>query len=222
MSDKVFKLQLLTEEVVRNPALKSSAFLLFAKLCELYGRCKSELLEVNHTALKNYLSVSDNRSLKLIFNNMYENKLILNEIKSFPKKKALQVHINKEMTTLHSKNYFTQVDIRLLDKRIVDQIGSVGVRLIYYYESRINRLELYKDRCYASISTISQETGISKNTIMKYNEILKKNKLIRIKKHKLEHAGWEKDGNMIDYVQYANHTYVKLENITKLIGDSDT
>ncbi|WP_332631992.1 hypothetical protein [Halalkalibacter flavus] len=214
---KIFKLQLLSDEVVRNPNITSKAFVAFAKLCEMYGKRKTETLEVDHKAFKGYLSISDNRSFKAVLHNLYENNLILNKIETLPRRSALEIQINKEMTPLHNKNMFTQLDIRLIDKKILDEIGTIGIRLMYYYESRINRLELYKDHAYASIETISNETGFAKETIDKYNKILLKHKLIWIKKFKLEHVGWEVDGNYIDFARYANHTYVKVENIPKLL-----
>ncbi|MFC0559658.1 hypothetical protein [Halalkalibacter alkalisediminis] len=214
---KIFKLQLLSDEVVRNPKLNSKAFVAFAKLCEMYGKSKNDILEVDHKAFKGYLSVSDNRSFKAVLHNLYENNLILNEIETLPRRSALEIHINKDMTPLHNKNMFTQLDIRLLDKKILDEIGTIGIRLMYYYESRINRLELHKDHAYASIETISKDTGFAKDTIGKYNEILEKRKLIWIKKFKLEHVGWYDEGNYIDFARYANHTYVKVGNIPKLL-----
>jgi hypothetical protein len=214
---EIFKLQLLSDEVVRNPNITSKAFVAFAKLCEMYGKRKTDTLEVDHKAFKGYLSISDNRSFKAILHNLYDNNLILNKIDALPRRSALEIQINKEMTPLHNKNMFTQLDIRLIDKKILDEIGTYGIRLMYYYESRINRLELYKDHAYASIETISKDTGFAKDTIGKYNEILEKRKLIWIKKFKLQYAGWETDGNVIDFARYANHTYVKVENIPKLL-----
>jgi hypothetical protein len=217
VKEKVFRIQVLSDEVVRNPELTPKSFVAFAKLYEMYGKNKSNILEIDHKAFKNYLSTSDNRSFKAILDNLYDNDLILEKIDKLPRRSALKITLNPKMTPLGKKNMFTQIDVRVLDKKMLDEIGFVGIRLLYYYESRINRLELYKDHCYASIETIATEIGCAKDTVIKYNEVLEKRKLIRIKKFELDHVGLEKDGNWIEYARYANHTYVKEENIPKLL-----
>jgi hypothetical protein len=117
-------------------------------------------------------------------------------------------------TLIKSKTKFTHIYISLLDKLPIIQAN--GIRLLCYYESNINRSDRNKPGshfCFTSIDTISQETGLSRKTIIKYNLILERAKLLDIDKHKLgtDYRYDDKDG--IIFNKYNNHYFVRLENI---------
>jgi RNA-binding protein YhbY len=200
------------DEVIRNVDLKldSNTFAMYAYLKFLHFRnYKNNEIELDHNKFKHKLYISDNRTLKKCFMKLHKEQIILELINKLPTKGAIKITFDPEPFT--SKT-FTQLPATVLNK--IEHIGSIGLRLLFYYESFINRTdELSKQFAFPAIETISKSLGINKETIINYNNLLKKHKLIKVKKHKLE---WNGEYDSLDqplFTKYNNHYYVKLENL---------
>jgi hypothetical protein len=156
------------------------------------------------------LYISDNRTLKKCFINLHKQGIILEYVNSLPTKGTLNITFNP--VSLEDK-HFTQLPATILNR--IDNIGTIGIRLIFYYESFINRYdEPNKQFAFPSIETISKTLKINPETIIKYNGILVKNKLLKITKHKLEYANeYNQLDEPIGFIKYNNHYYVNVEKI---------
>lgn len=200
------------DEVIRNKDLKidSKTFAIYTYLKFLHFRnYKNNEIEINHNQFKHKLYISDNRTLKKCFLKLHKEQIIMELINKFPTKGALTLTFDPE--AINSKT-FTQLPATVLNK--IEHIGTIGLRLLFYYESFINRKDdPSKQFAFPAIETISKHLGINKETIMNYNKLLKKHKLIKIKKHKLE---WNGEYDNLDqplFTKYNNHYYINLENL---------
>lgn len=120
-----------------------------------------------------------------------------------------EVHLNRKLLTMN-KNYACIYGSLL---RHIPTIDCTGVRLVSYYESYINRSSAINQFCYASIETITKETGLAKNTIIKYNKILCDKGFISVDKHKLG-TDYKYDGkDKIVFSKYNNHYTVNWDKI---------
>src|SRR5690606_34622114 len=120
------------------------------------------------------------RTIKKYFDHLHQLGYIKEKL-VIKRKNPINVHLIIEK--LQEKPY-TQLPVSILEK--LDTIDYIGLRLLYYYESYINRTQIQNQFCFAAMDTIEKHTWISKKTIIKYNEILVKSKLLKIEKHKLE------------------------------------
>lgn len=218
---KMFQIQI-ADKIIRSPQIDCVAFVLYGKLVQLY-RLKggvSDTIEIDHAALKYFLNIKSNQKLKTAINTLYDAKMIRTKIDTLPKNQPLQIEINsffdlkKAGKTKEDRFSYTQMPYILLDRRMIETLGHAGIRLLYYFESYINRTKTFSF-CFTSLETIQKEIGLSENTILKYIDILKKNKLISVKKHKLEFAGYD-EYDTVCFTKYNNHYIVDIENIHKL------
>lgn len=206
--NKVMWLQVPTE-IVRNIGFNvdEKSFAVYAFL--LHEKFKTHdknnsILEVDHISIKNSLGINDNRTLKNCFKNLYEQKLIKNEINDFPIRKKLKL----ELLHPYREDWFTQLPLNL--NLHIESIGLIGYRLMYYYESHITRNNVMKDYCFPAYETIITDLNISDKTLTRYNNKLKKEKLISITKHQV-HFDNPFDENRFD--RYNNHYRVNIFNI---------
>lgn len=190
-----------------NP--KEFATYCFLKLQHYYSKDKN-VVEFAHRKMMYNLSIDDTRTFKKILNNLYKNKLILNGIDKFPKHDTLKIHINNEYINMKP---FTKMHINLL--YALPYIDCYGLRLIYYYESRINRPN-GQEFSFASIRTIAKETKMDKNMVIIYNEKLVKLRLLKIVKHELEHTGMYDSLDMAHITKFNNHYYPRLDRIENI------
>ncbi|QIC46259.1 hypothetical protein GAG94_03420 [Lysinibacillus sphaericus] len=196
-------------EIVRNIGFNIDeksfavyAFLLFKKF-RSYDK-NENVLKIDHNVMKNILNINDNRTLKRCFKMLYEQQLVEDEVSKFPTNGYLEV----KLLSTYRKDWFTQLPIDLLN--IINDTGHHGYRLMYYYESYINRNEVTQDYCYPSYITIREDLKISDDTLTKYNNALKKLKLISIVKHEVQFD------NPLDedrFTRFNNHYRVNLFNI---------
>lgn len=208
MRDKKVWLQVPTE-IVRNIGfdIDEKSFSIYAYL--LYTKFRSHnkdspVLQIDHIAMKTNLGINDNRTLKKCFKVLHNQKLIKNEVSKFPTNGQLKV----ELLSQFRKDWFTQLPINLLNK--IKETGYNGFRLMYYYESYINRNNITQDYCYPSYIAIREDLKISDDTLTKYNDRLRKLKLITITKHEVQFD------NPLDenrYTRFNNHYRVNLINI---------
>ena len=173
MSKKTFEIQVATD-IVRNPELSNKAFVVWVRLTQLYYGvgCKSEL-QLMHKKLMEYTKISENRTFKEILDELFENGLILNNVEVLPRNSPITIAINEDMIPKGESMLFTQLTEHVINKKVIEKIGHVGVRLMYYYKSRINQKSDVQF-CYASEETIANEIGINRKTVIKYNKILEK------------------------------------------------
>lgn len=196
-------------EIVRNIGfnIDEKSFAVYVYL--LYKKFRmhdknNTVLEVDHVSIKNALGINDNRTLKNCFKNLYEQKLIKNEINYFPIRKKLKL----ELLHPYRDDWFTQIPLNL--NLHIETIGLIGYRLVFYYESYINRNDIMKDYCFPAYETIINDLNISDKTLTRYNNKLKKEKLISITKHQV-HFDNPFDENKFD--KFNNHYKVNLSNI---------
>lgn len=220
-----FKVQI-PNNLIRDNTLESTCFAAYAKLVHIYQKDpqKRDVLVMNHSKFKNVIGVKSNQKLKAIFIELYDRKLIHNKIDSFPKIGNIEVKLNtffdakKCGKAKEDRFYFAQLPYLILSPLIINQIGHIGLRLLYYYQSYINGTK--RDFCFTSYELINKETGLSENTITKYNKILVSTKMLKIVKHKLgtdyEYDRDDETGeDYLVYQRYNNHYYVQWEQILK-------
>jgi hypothetical protein len=196
-------------QVIRNPNVSSLEFMIITKFKELeYENSSSEFFIHSKSHLKDVFRLNDNRTIKKSLNNIYEEGYLSKPV-TIDSHSIGKVILNNEL--LKVKSNFTQVYMSIM--KYYDSIGANGVRLLFYYESYINRKITNNQFCYASIKTISAETGLNSKTIIKYNEILKKQKLLHIDKHKLGTEYRYDENDKVIFSKFNNHYSVRLESI---------
>lgn len=201
------------DEIIRNQCVDFNHydFGVYAMLRYAHFRNPNkdkDMLEVDHKFMMNKLFINDSRTLKKSLNKLYKYGFIEEEIKRLPRNGILKLKFNPSPFKTKS---FTQLPTNLINK--IEQIGLIGYRLIYYYESYINRKDVIsKQFCFVGQDTISSELNINKETIKKYNDILKKSKIVTIKKHKLEFDGYDDLDNIV-FNKYNNHYYVHIDKM---------
>ncbi|QWU14415.1 hypothetical protein SAMN04487895_101726 [Paenibacillus sophorae] len=195
--------------IIRNPELSSLDFAILIKLKTLqYINGSNEFVISSKEHIKDQLHINDNRTIKKSFDNLNRNQYILEPVKIDSHSKG-KIFLNEQL--VKSKNKFTHVYVDIL--KHIPRIGFNGVRLLFYYESYINRKITLNQFCYTGIATISRETGLNSKTIIKYNGILKKEKLLSIEKHELGTDYRYDENDKIIFSKYNNHYSVRLENI---------
>lgn len=199
------------DEIIKNELFKIDAytFSVYALLKHLHFRnFNNNEMQIDHNKLKHKLYISDNRTLKKALTELHKQQIILEYINKLPTKGALKLTFDP--VPFKSKK-FTQLPVTVFNK--IEHIGVIGLRLLFYYESFINRKDKpEKQFAFPAIETTAETLKINKETVIKYNEILRKNKLLKIQKHQLMWDG-EYDNDDLLYVKYNNHYFVRLENI---------
>lgn len=203
------------DEIIKNEwfTMDAYTFAVYVRLkwvqFRLYGE---EELTFDHKMMMHKLFISDTRTLKRCFKKLHQEQIILELISKLPTKGDLNLTFNAIPDGKESRR-FTQLPITLF--HYLDDIGVTGLRLMYYYESYINRTQgNYTSDPFAfpSIETISKDLNINSETVIKYNTILHKKKLIKVVKHKLEIQGYnEKDEVYFD--KYNNHYHIRLDRL---------
>jgi hypothetical protein len=212
MEDKKKLIIQIPDEIIRNQNFKmdSNAFAVYSYLKFLMFRnYNSNELEIDHNQFKHKLYIADNRTLKKSFTLLHKERILLEYIDKFPTKGRLTLTF--EPVPFETKT-FTQLPATVINK--IEQIGTIGMRLLFYYESFINRKdEPSKQFAFPSIETAAKSLGVNKETILAYNIILKKNKLLKVVKHELDWFGQYDDLDKPLFTKYNNHYFVKLENL---------
>ncbi|MBL4951021.1 hypothetical protein JK635_02045 [Neobacillus sp. YIM B02564] len=199
-------------EIIKNKVfmMDSNTFATYTYLKYLYFRnYNNEEIELLHRDFKNTLNISDNRTMKKCLLNLYKQGIILDYIDSFPKRKPIKLTFVPEPFETQS---FTQLPATILYK--INNIGCIGLRILFYYESFINRNDRSELQfAFPSIETTAMELNINKETVIQYNKILQENKLLKITKYEIE---WDGVYNHLDkplFIKYNNHYDVILKNM---------
>lgn len=202
--------------IVRNEDihLTNGEFVLYARLSFLYFRNykqeQQEEMNIDHKKLMLQIGITDTRTLKKYFNNLYKNKLIKNKIDKFPRKNQMLIIFNSDV--YNKDQHFTLMNIDIFD--YIDKITEHGFRLVWYYKSHINMNDKNRDRsfCYVGYDKLQSNLKIGRTTIKEGNELLKENNLIKIKKHllKKEEGSYTEDDELV-FDRFNNHYFVSSE-----------
>lgn len=176
--------------VIKNRDITVNAFALYIYLKRESYKKRDIKLQLDHRKVRHEIGMRDNRPLLVAFQNLHNQGLIEEKILKMPIHSPLTITLSEV-----APEPFTQLPIELLDK--VNTIKPYGLRLMYYYESFINRKQILRLFAFPCFKTIKNDTGISHNAIIKYNNLLVKNKMLKIDKHKAEQGdfGFEKWNN---------------------------
>lgn len=187
-----------TEFNIDEKSFAIYAFLLFKK----FKVFNVNEIEVLLRDIKAVTGIVDNRTLKKCFITLHTQGLVQNKVVELPINKPIKF----EMSNFSNEN-FTQIPLNLL--KSIDSIGLIGFRLMYYYESYINRKNVTKQFCYPSYETIQDDLKISNFSVTKYNKILVNEKLLTITKHKVEYDPFGDSG----LERFNNHYTINLFKI---------
>lgn len=217
-----FNIQVPTE-IVRNKNITALEFVLLAKIIQAYYLSgKKDEFELLHKNLIFLLNIGDNNTFKKAYNNLVQQGYLIDEIDKLPRKGGIKVKVNLDIIPELNKNTtFTQVIKDILDKSVIDVVGYIGIRLIYYYQSYINNKVLNKGHCYASEDTITDHLGISRKTVIEYNKKLKQYKFVKIECHDLNDTGAyirKGESEMLVFTKYNNHYFVQEDKIKKYVS----
>lgn len=195
-------------EIVRGEYCKldSRTFVLYAFLLykEFKHFTKGATMEIDHMTMKATTQINDNRTLKKCFLKLHEVGLVKELIDTFPSNGYLNVTLN---LPFKSKR-FTQLPSIIFTRLL--EMGHNGFRLLYYYESYINRKDALKTFAHPSYDLIRAHTLLSDDTLTKYNNLLSELQLLKITKHKVE---MNVDLDRDRFMRWNNHYQVILHNL---------
>lgn len=193
--------------VVRDSNLSSIDFCVFSRLLFLRFISKSQnTVEIDVSKFKEILHISDNRTLKSSFRRLKALGYISNNVE-LNRRSTSSVEINIDKFDL--RNNFTRLPVLIF--KYITEIGYPGVRLLFYYESYINRKDSLRRYCYPSQETIKIETKLSNRSIIDYNKRLVKAKLLKVTQHDPE-PEYDEVGE-VNWNRWNNHYDVRLENL---------
>ncbi|MGD7051439.1 hypothetical protein [Sutcliffiella horikoshii] len=219
---KAFKVQIPTD-IVRNNEYTAGEFTLLAKLIQAYyiPKVKNLSLNIDHKALMFYLFIKDHDTFKKHLKGLFEKGAIKNEITTLPRKGPLVIELSDEIIPqLNKKGHFTQMQSNVLSRDVIEAVGYIGVRLLYYYESYINYKDIARRFCWIGEETTANDLGITEKTVIKYNKFLEKRKFIKIDKHKSEN-GYNHNDQYV-YFRYSNHYFIRHDKITEFCEKSSS
>jgi hypothetical protein len=228
MSNKQFNIQIPTQ-IVRSSKFTSGEFILLAKILQAYysqtGKEKSLTFTIDHKAFMYFLFFKDNNTFKKNIKKLCDMNIIENEINNLPRKGGLEITLNKVVIPEYNKErgYFTQLPYFVLNREVIEGVGYVGVRLLYYYKSYINAKDFTKQYCFVAESTTATDLNITEKTVIKYNKFLKDRKFVKIEKHKLHELGSYSSINgkeVLNYIKYNNHYILQMDKVEKFCDES--
>ncbi|WHX32887.1 hypothetical protein QNK09_12050 [Brevibacillus agri] len=213
-----FKIQI-PNAIVRNPNLESTAFVVLAKLIQIHSLLhRPDTITFDYSKVMNDLCIKENRTFKSALKNLFEQGYILDQIERLPRKSMLAIRMNKNKVNPSKEGKWTQLPITYLHRVILQKIGHIGFRLLYYYESYIYRGSVDGLWAYPSIDTIAADIGITQTTVKKYNKLLHNEKFIKIDTFEVEGIEIYDENNVYRYTldRYHNKYSVEIDRIEKL------
>jgi hypothetical protein len=199
----------LPNEIIRNGSIKHNDFVVCFWLKYFLWQQQTNNLTINHVELKKKCGFSDNRQLKKSLINLHYHGIIKTEIDEefqFPIHSNMNIEVNEDK--LSSENKFTQLPFHLID--FINEIKPIGFRLLFYFESFINRNQLNKQYAYPPMKKIREDLKLSFDSIEKYNELLRKHKLIIIYRQDPKHESDEDNREV--FWRFNNRYFVNLPN----------
>jgi hypothetical protein len=199
--------------ISRNEVSKmdSNTFAVYTYLTFLrFRNYEEDTIKLDHNKFKHKLYISDNRTLKKVFETLHKQGYIMEYINKFPSKG--RINVTFEPMPIENLT-FKQVPASILNR--IESIGVIGLRLFCYYNSFINRTDpIEKQFSYPAIETTSKALGLNKDTVTKYNEILVNKQLLKITKHKLEYVNeYDLLDEPIGFTKYNNHYHVLFNTL---------
>lgn len=222
---KDFKIQV-PQSIVRNKDISDREFVLLAKLIQAYytqpGNNKELTFTIDHKQIMHFTNLPNRKKFVECLKGLHQHGLIINEIKSLPKKNGLEITLSQIVIpelNKDKKQMFVQLESYVLHRNIIEKVGHTGVRILYYIMSFINYKQTGKDHCYASIIGMAEELGITEKTFIKYIKILEQIKFIRVKRHPAKpFYKDDKHGNeKLLFERLNNEYYIKHDNFKKYI-----
>lgn len=207
------------KSIIQNKNIKTHAFCLFVLLKELYTikKVDDNIISVYYPELMDYLKLKSHTTLKVALQDLYENGIIHNTFPRFPKNQVLEIRVNSEI--FKDETQTTTMPISMFS--LVEKVGLIGIRLLWYYESLINRRrkDNYADPAYEEIV---KALGLSQPTIGKHNLLLEKYGLLTIERHGL---GVDKnyrydENDRVVFTKINNYYFVNLDQIRELTQTS--
>lgn len=193
--------------VVRDSNLSSIDFCVLSRLLFLRFISQSQKkVEIDVSKFKIVLHISDNRTLKSSFRRLKTMGYINNNVE-LNRRTTSSVEINIDKFDL--RNNFTRLPASIF--KYITEIGYPGIRLLFYYESYINRKDSLRRYCYPSQESIKAETKLSNRSIIDYNKRLAKAKLLKVTQHDPE-PEYDEVGEL-NWNRWNNHYDVRLENL---------
>lgn len=193
--------------VVRDSNLSSIDFCVLSRLLFLRFISQSQnIVEIDVSKFKEILHISDNRTLKGSFRRLKALGYISNNVE-LNRRSTSSVEINIDKFDL--RNNFTRLPVLIF--KYITEIGYPGIRLLFYYESYINRKDSLRRYCYPSQETIKTETKLSNRSIIEYNKRLVTSKLLKMTQHDPE-PEYDEVGEL-NWNRWNNHYDVRLENL---------
>jgi hypothetical protein len=208
---KNIKIQI-PDEVIRNNifVLDSNSFAIYVYLKYKYFRNHNNAeIELDIQELKDTLHITDNRTLKKCLIKLYDNNIIIERIEKLPTRQIMTISFIPDLFITET---FTQLPATILNK--INVIGTTGMRLLFYYESFVNRNDrLDRQFAFPSLLTTGKALNINKDTVIEYNKILHDNDLVSIIKFELKHDGEYNEENKPQFIKYNNHYRVQVQNL---------
>ena len=199
---KKFMIQVPDSIIRDGKNISSTDFVLYTylKFQDEIGLTQENKKVVSFSQLKLVMNIKTNATLKNSLQALKNLNLIEYEEMNY----TLNSILKFEITTQQKKQY-TQLPFSIFN--LIPIVEHEGFRLLYYYETYINRKKL-NFKAYPSYNKIIEHLNISSKTLSKYNSILEKNKFLTIEKSNLK-----KD----DYSQYSEKYNNKYKiNIEKI------
>ncbi|UYZ01188.1 helix-turn-helix domain-containing protein [Peribacillus frigoritolerans] len=220
---KEFKIQI-PQSIVRNPEINSKSFVLLAKLIQQYNSQPENTKSLTFTfksypKFMNFVDIANKKTFKKSLDDLIEKGLVTNKIKALPRNGQLTITLSPNVITdLNKGQMFTQMESGVLNMSIIEEIGHVGVRILYYIMSWINYQKPGKDHCYASVERMAKDIAVTEKTFIKYIKILEELKFIRVKRFDIRNENFKTDKNgneslLLD--RWNNHYFIKHDNIKK-------
>lgn len=224
---KKFNIQIPTQ-IVRSNKFTSGDFILLAKIMQAYYSQSADdkplTFSIDHKLFMHLLFFKDNATFKKNLKGLVEKKVVQCEYESLPRRGGLELTLNKLVIPEFNKErgYFTQLPYTLLNREVIQAVGHVGVRLMYYYKSYINAKNPLKQFCFVAEETAADHLGITAKTVIKYNTLLKKRKFVKIEKHELHKTDDYDDDVKLVFKKYNNHYTLRLDKVEEFCEESRT
>jgi hypothetical protein len=205
----------LPDESIRDPSITPNDFTLLLYLkAAIYDHNNKYSFYEDINKLKYWVNIKDNKTLKKSLVSLFDSGyLLIKTPDKFVQGKPVNFSLNKSKLDTEGKT-FTMLPITILEMVRDTTITREAARLLYYYESRINRKIPDRHFCFPSEQTISRETNIKDpKTIRKHNKLLSQKYLIKIEKHKITWDYQYDEKDMPIFNKYNNHYYVNLDKM---------
>lgn len=220
---KEFQIQI-PQSIVRSPEINSKSFVLLAKLIQQYNSQPEYNKNLtftlkSYTKFMNFTDIANKKTFKKCLDDLIDKGLITNEINSLPRNGQLTITLSSDVIPeLNKGQMFTQLESGVLNMSVIEEIGHVGVRILYYIKSWINYNQRGKDHCYASVERMAKDINVTEKTFIKYIKILEELKFIKVKRFDIRNENFKTDKNGNESLlmdRWNNHYFIKLENIKK-------